>query len=144
MSYAIDANVLLYASDASSPFHRRAREFVEACAQGSEVVCVAWTTAMTYLRISTHAAIFESPLTPEEATANLDALLGLPHVRMLAEEEGFWDVYREVTRDVVARGNLVPDAHLAALLRQHGVRRLYTNDSDFRKFRSLDVHNPFA
>ena len=42
------------------------------------------------------------------------------------------------------RGNLVPDAHLAALLRQHGIRTLYTNDSDFRKFSFLDVRNPFA
>jgi predicted nucleic acid-binding protein len=42
------------------------------------------------------------------------------------------------------RGNLVPDAHLAALLRQHGVRRLYTNDADFRKFAFLDVRNPFS
>ena len=41
------------------------------------------------------------------------------------------------------RGNLVPDAHLAALLRQHGIRTLYTNDSDFRRFSFLDVRNPF-
>jgi uncharacterized protein len=42
------------------------------------------------------------------------------------------------------RGNLVPDAHLAALLRQHGIRTLYTNDSDFRKFSFPDVQDPFA
>jgi predicted nucleic acid-binding protein len=41
------------------------------------------------------------------------------------------------------RGNLVPDAHLAALLRQHGVTTLYTNDVDFRKFTFLTVVNPF-
>jgi hypothetical protein len=42
------------------------------------------------------------------------------------------------------RGNLVPDAHLAALLKQHGIRRLYTNDADFRKFPFLDVRSPFG
>ena len=42
------------------------------------------------------------------------------------------------------RGNLVPDAHLAALLKQHGVRTLFTRDADFRKFRFLDVRDPFA
>jgi hypothetical protein len=26
----------------------------------------------------------------------------------------------------------------------HGVRRLYTNDADFRKFRFLDVRSPFG
>ena len=95
-------------------------------------------------RFATHHAIFTEPLSPEEAMGNIDALLRLPHVRLLAEEEGFWAVYREVTGAVPVRGNLVSDAHLAALLHQHGIRTLYTNDSDFRKFGFLDVRNPFA
>ena len=74
---------------------------------------------------------------------NVEALTRLPHVRLLSEEEGFWEIYRGVTGEVNVRGNLVPDAHLAALLRQHGIRTLYTNDSDFRKFSFLDVRNPF-
>ena len=99
---------------------------------------------MAYLRIATHPAIFANPLSPEEAMGNLGTLLALPHVRVLAEEEGFWGVYQEITRGLAVRGNLVPDAHLAALLRQYGVDRIYTNDTDFLKFRFLDVRNPFA
>jgi hypothetical protein len=38
----------------------------------------------------------------------------------------------------------VPDAHLAALLRQHGVKKLYTHDRDFLKFSFLDVRDPLA
>jgi len=98
---------------------------------------------MAYLRIATHPAIFESPLSPDEAVRNLEVLLHRPRVRLLAEEEGFWEVYREVTEGLAVRGNFVTDAHLATLLRQHGVRRLYTNDADFRKFGFLDVRNPF-
>jgi uncharacterized protein len=98
---------------------------------------------MTYLRVATHPTIFEHPLTPQEAVSNLEALLSRPRVRLLSEDEGFWDVYRGVTDGLVVRGNLVTDAHLAALLRQHGVRRLDTNDADFRKSRFLDVRNPF-
>jgi uncharacterized protein len=75
-------------------------------------------------------------------TANIETLLKLPHTRFLAEEEGFWDRYRELTAEVSTRGNLVPDAHLAALLRQHGVRKLYTHDRDFLRFSFLDVHDP--
>ena len=74
---------------------------------------------------------------------NVEALTRLPHVRLLAEEEGFWEVYRGVPGEMNVRGNLVPDAHLAALLRQHGILTLYTNDSDFRRFSFLDVRNPF-
>jgi predicted nucleic acid-binding protein len=42
------------------------------------------------------------------------------------------------------RGNLVPDAHLAAILKQHGVRTLFTRDTDFRKFPFLDLRDPFT
>jgi hypothetical protein len=142
VSFAVDVNVLLYASDTASRFHRRAAEFLESVAGGTEIVCLAWSTAMAYLRIATHPAIFRTPLSPAEAAGNLERLLRLPHVRLLAEEDGFWGVYRDVTRGVAVRGNLVPDAQLAAVLRQHGVRRLYTNDADFRKFPSLEVQNP--
>ena len=67
-----------------------------------------------------------------------------PSCRVIAEEEGFWDVYREVTKDVPTKGNLVPDAHLVALLSQHGVVKLYTHDRDFRKFSFLDVRDPLV
>jgi hypothetical protein len=144
VSFAVDVNVFLYASDAGSSYVRRAIRFLADRAEGREVFCLAWTTVMSYLRIATHHAIFADPLAPEEAMRNIDALLRLPHVRVLGEDEGFWDVYREVTRTVPARGNQVSDAHLAALLRQHGIRTLYTNDADFRKFDFLDVRDPFA
>ena len=134
----------MYASDQASPFHRRARQVLESLATERELVYLAWATAMAYLRIATHPAIFAHPLTPDEAMANLEMLLALPHVRVLSEEDGFWTVYRQVTRDLAVRGNLVSDAHLAALLRQHGIARLYTNDTDFLKFPFLDVKNPCA
>jgi len=98
---------------------------------------------MSYLRIATHPAIFRQPLSHAEASRNIGALLRLRHVRMLAEDEGFWDVYQDVARDMPVRGNLVPDVHLAALLRQHGVGTIYTRDRDFLKFRFLDVRDPF-
>lgn len=143
MSFAVDVNVLVYASDERSPFCRRASRFLERSIAGRELFCLAWATLMSYVRIVTHPAIFQQPLSPEEAVQNVEGLIALPHTRILAEEEGFWDVYRETTRDVPTRGNLVPDAHLAALLRQHGVSTLYTRDRDFLKFEFLDVRDPF-
>jgi toxin-antitoxin system PIN domain toxin len=113
-------------------------------ATGGELFCLAWPTVMSYLRMATHPSIFSSPLTPRDALRNVDALVALPHVRLLAEDSGFLEVYRDVTNAFPVRGNLVPDAHLAALLKQHGVRRLYTRDGDFRKFPFLQVLDPFA
>jgi toxin-antitoxin system PIN domain toxin len=137
-------NVLLYASDRSSDRHERARRFVESCAASPEIFCLTWPTLMSYLRIATHPRIFAAPLNPDEALGNVAALVGLPQVRVVSELDGFLDAYRRVAGDMSVRGNLVPDAHVAAILFQHGVRTLYTNDRDFRKFELLDVRDPFS
>lgn len=142
MSFAIDVNILLYASDRSSTFSDPAAAFLSECARANEIVYLAWPTLTSYLRIATHPGIFAAPLTPGEAMGNVGALLALPHVRTLSEEQGFWETYQEVARLAPVRGNLVPDAHLAALLRQHWVSTLYTNDTDFRKFPFLRTVNP--
>jgi uncharacterized protein len=68
----------------------------------------------------------------------------LPHVRAVSEQQGFLDAYKRVAGETPVRGNLVPDAHVAAILFQHGVRMLYTHDRDFRRFDSLKVRDPFA
>ncbi len=143
MSYSLDVNVLLYASDRSSDRHPAARRFLDSCAAGPEILCLAWPTLMSYLRIATHPRIFSAPLTPDEALGNVSALLSRPHVRTVSELDGFIEAYKHVTGATPVRGNLVPDAHIAAILLQHGVRTLYSNDRDFRKFPSLDLRDPF-
>lgn len=144
MSYSIDTNVLLCASDESSPRYRAARRFLESRADDPDLFCLAWPTLISYQRIATHPRIFARPLTPQEGLDNIEALAGLPRVRLLVEEDGFLEVYRQVTTAFAVRGNLVPDAHLAALLRQHGVRILYTIDADFRKFSFLELRDPLV
>jgi toxin-antitoxin system PIN domain toxin len=144
VSYSIDVNLLLYASDRSSDRHAASRQFLERCAGRPDVLCLAWPTLMAYLRIATHPRIFDTPLTPDEALGNVAALLALPQVRAVSELEGFLGAYRHVSSNLPVRGNLVPDTQLAAILFQHGVRTLYSNDRDFRKFESLDLRDPFA
>jgi len=144
VSYSLDVNVLLYASDRSSDRHARARSFVESCAASPEILCLTWPTLMSYLRVATHPRIFSAPLSPDEALGNVTALINLPHVRPLSELDGFLDAYKHITGEIPVRGNLVPDAHVATILFQHGIRTLYTNDRDFRKFQSLDVRDPFG
>jgi uncharacterized protein len=144
VSYSVDVNLLLYASDESSDRHDEALRFLQSCAGGPEVLCLAWPTLMAYVRIATHPRIFAAPLSPDQALANVKALLALPHARAVGERDGFLDAYAEVVKGVAVRGNLVPDAQVATILFQHGVRTLYSNDRDFRKFEFLDVKNPFA
>ncbi|HLJ77027.1 MAG TPA: TA system VapC family ribonuclease toxin [Acidobacteriaceae bacterium] len=144
MSYSLDVNVLLYASDRSCKQHEAARSFLDRCAAGPELLVLAWPTLMSYLRIATHPSIFAAPLSAEEAWGNILSLLALPHVRAVSELDDFPDAWKHATAGVVVRGNLVPDAHLAAVLFQHGVRTLYSSDRDFRKFASLEVRDPFS
>jgi uncharacterized protein len=139
MSFAVDVNVLLYASDSASPHHEPTSHFLAACARRDELFCLTWPTVMSYLRISTHPAIFDQPLPPEDARSNIESILNLSHVRVLSEQEGFWEIYRRATDGLIVRGNLVADAHLAAVLLQNDIRVLYSYDSDFRKFGFLEV-----
>lgn len=143
MSITLDTNILLYASDESSPFHDQARALIANVAAGPAIVYLFWPVLIGYLRISTHPAVFEHPLSPADATANVEALLARPHLRAVGELDGFWPAYRSVADPVAPRGNLVPDAHIATLMRQHGVARIWSLDRDFRKFDGISVVDPF-
>ncbi len=144
MSLTLDANVLLYASDASSTVHERARTFVERVAEGPEIAYVFWPTIMAYLRIATHPAIFAHPLSIGEAIGNVERLLARPHVRTTGETDMFWRVLRQVVDDALPSGNLVPDAHVAALMLENDVRTIWTRDRDYRRFPRIEARDPFA
>ena len=142
MSVTLDANVLVYASNEAEAVYKDARELVARLAAGPELVYLFWPVVLGYLRIVTHSAILPRPLNPQEATANVQSLLDRPHVRTAGEAEGFWKLFRATGQDR-ARGNDVPDAHLATLMRQNGVRVIYTRDRGFRRFPDIDAVDPF-
>jgi hypothetical protein len=143
VSVTVDANVLVYASNEADPIHRPARALVERLAAGPEIVYLFWPTVMGYLRIVTHPSVLPHPLTPKDAIANVSSLMGRSHVRTPGEQEGFWELYLS-TRGDTDRGNDVPDGHLAALMRQHGVGKIYTRDRDFRRFDGITAEDPFS
>ncbi len=144
MSYTLDANVLLYASDESSPVHAPARAFVERMAAGPEIAYLFWPTVMAYLRIATHPAIFARPLAIVEAMGNVEQLLSRSHIRTTGETGAFWRAFRDVVDDAPPSGNLVSDAHLVALMLENDVRRIWSRDRDFRRFARIEVRDPFA
>lgn len=143
MSATVDANVLIYASDTAAPTHDRAEALVRRLAAGPEILYLFWPVLLGYLRIVTHPGILTTPLSPAAALGNVEALLDRPNVRAPGEDEGFWRFFRTAAGDR-PRGNAVADAHVAALMRQHGVRLIFTRDRDFRRFDGIDVRDPFA
>ena len=84
MSFALDVNILLYASDSKSLYFEKAKAFVESCMVQQEVFYLGWPTVMSYLRIATHPSVFKHPLSPDEAMSNIETLFDLPHVRFLS------------------------------------------------------------
>jgi toxin-antitoxin system PIN domain toxin len=142
LSITVDTNILVYAANASDPAHREARDLLERLGRGPELLFLFWPAIMGFLRISTSPGIFAAPYTPAEALAAISDLIERPHVRTPTEEPGFLGIYRSTAPG--ARGALVPDAHLAALMRQHGVAVIYTRDRGFRRFDGISVRDPFA
>jgi hypothetical protein len=143
MSYTLDANILLYASDESSPLHARSLEVVTRAAAGPEIVYLFWPAIMGYLRIATHPAVFRRPLSIAEALGNIEVLIGRPNVQTPGEQDHFWRRYVEVVADASPTGNLVADAHLVGLMLENGVRTIWTHDRDYRRFRGIEVRDPF-
>lgn len=143
MSSTVDANILVYASNESEPIHAAAKTLVEKLAAGPDLVYLFWPVLLGYLRIVTHPAILPRPLGPRDAIANIDSLVTRPHVRTPGEAEGFWELFRATGEDKT-RGNDVPDVHLATLMRQNGVRVVYSRDRGLRRFLGITVVDPFA
>lgn len=143
MRSTVDVNVLVYAADAGSPWHGRAREALQRIAAGPAITYLFWPVLLGYLRIVTHPSIVGSPLAPAVVLDGLDDLVSRPHVVVPGEGDLFWPTLRSVADEVSPRGNLVPDAHLVALMREHGVGRILTRDRDFRRFDGIVVEDPF-
>jgi uncharacterized protein len=143
VSATVDTNVLVYAADAESALGAAAHELIERLARGSELFFVFWPALMGFLRIATHPAVSADPLTPREALGSIRSLLDRPHVRTPGEGPGFLRIYESIVPEIT-RGRQVPDAHIAALMRQHGVRTIYTRDRDFRRFDGIAVEDPFG
>ena len=115
VSVTIDANVLVYASNRSDPVQAPAAALIERLAAGPELFY---------------------------AMDNVARLLLRRHVRVPGEADGFWQLFRNTALDRV-RGNHVPDAHIASLMLQHGVRTIYSRDRGFRRFEGVRVIDPF-
>lgn len=144
MTLAFDINPLLYASDRRSPFHAVARSWIDSSIASGELIYLFWPVAVGYVRLSTGSAIAHSPLSLTEAVENVGALLSQPHVRTPNEGDGFWAEFSRSSTQAQARGKIISDVHIVALMRQHGVRRILTHDRDFRKFDGIEVVDPFV
>lgn len=137
----VDANLLLYAYDASSREHGRAKAWLEDVLSGTEQVGFAWVTLLAFLRIATNPRAMASPLAPDEAASIVESWLAQPSAVLVAPGERHWSILGPILTREQVRGPLVMDAHLAALALEHGAV-LATHDRDFARFDGLRTVMP--
>lgn len=141
--FVIDTNVLVYAIDRDAADHEACRDIVERCRTQAEPWYLTWGIAYEFLRVTTHPAIFRHPLAVKDAWAFLEAVFASPGLGMLVETERHAHVAAEVLDEIPSvAGNIVFDVHTAILMRENGVRAIYTHDSDFNRFAFIDVLDP--
>lgn len=139
----VDANILLYAVDSQSPFHHPARNWLEEALNGAVRVGLPWVSLTAFLRIGTHPRAARRPLVPREAWDQVSQWLAADPAWIPEPTPRHAEVLERLVVDGDLRGNLIPDAHLAALAIEHGVA-VCSADSDFARFRQLEWINPVA
>ena len=139
----VDANLLLYAVDHRSPFHAAAREWLTTALNGPARVGLPWQSLTAFVRIATHPRASAHPLPPKRAWQHVRAWLACDVAWVPTPTERHAEILGALVIDHDLRGNLVSDAHLAALAIEHGLR-IYSADSDFARFPDAAWVNPLA
>jgi hypothetical protein len=141
---AVDTNVLIYAEIESSKYHSPARKVLKNLAEGTLPWAIPWPCIYEFLRVVTHPRVFHPPVPLDIVLKDLEQLLASPSLLLLAETEQHAPLLDQTLRQAGATGNLIHDAHIAALCLEHGVSELITGDRDFSRFAGLKTINPFA
>ena len=138
-----DTNVLVYAVDEDSPFHESCRARVVQAREGPSPAFLTWSICYEFLRVTTHPRASLSPRTPPEAWGFLETLLASPTFDLLVATERHAAVLAQTLAEMPdIRGNIFHDLHIAVLMREHGVSRICTRDTDFHRFPFLTVVDP--
>jgi len=141
---AVDTNIVVYAHREELPRFERARAVLERLATGTEPWAIPWPCAYEFLRLVTHLSIFNPPTPLELAIETLEALLRSPSLVMIGNGPGHGAHMRQTVATGRAAGNLAHDAHIAALIMEHGVQELWTTDRDFARFTGFATRNPLV
>jgi uncharacterized protein len=129
----VDANVLIYAVNESEPRHDRSRTWLDEALVGSETIGFTWVVLLAFLRLTTRAGLFPQPLTVGEAIDRVRAWLAQPAAMLVEPGARHVDALAGLLAAAGSGGNLVSDAHLAAIAMEQRAE-IVTFDRDFARF----------
>lgn len=139
----IDTNLLVYAVNDDSREHRTAAAFLRDSLAGPDTWYLTEGIVYEFLRVATHRRVFPRPLAWRDAIRFVDALVTRDNVRVLTAGRDHWTTLEQCLVGIRhPAGNLFYDIRSYALMREHGVRTIYTADTDFLQFDDIVVIDP--
>lgn len=136
-----DVNVLVNALRPDAQHHEVCRSWLDRTARSIRPFAVTSSVLAGAVRVLTHPRIFDPPSGLGEVLDELQRLRDAPNLVTVEAGPRHWQIFHGLCRSADARGNLVPDASLAAVAIEHGCR-LVTLDRDFARFADLDWSPP--
>ena len=137
----LDVNVLVNAHRKDAPHHAPLRAWLEDLINGDQAYGIADVVLSGFLRIVTHTAIFNPPSSMSDALDFCKELRDQPHCIHISPGPRHWEIFTGLCRESGVKGNLVPDAYLAALAIESGSEWI-TTDRDYSRFPKLRWRQP--
>ena len=143
MRAAIDTNIFLYATFPQFSQHPKCRQFLKETRSQSNEWYVGWGTIYEYLRVATHPRLWqEERLSLADAIRNVTEYLNDPNVSLLEETPSHLENLTQLGNTPDIQGNIMHDAHLVVLMREHDITTVCSADTDFHRFKGIRVINP--
>ena len=136
-----DVNVLVYAHRQDAPDHHAYRDWLEDVINGDEAYAIAELVLSGFVRVVTHPKVFRHPSQLDDALAFCEQVASQDNCVRVAPGPRHWPLFERLCREAGARGNLVPDAYLAALAIEAGCEWI-TTDRDYSRFQGLRWRHP--
>ena len=137
----LDVNVLVHAHRQDAPDHPKYRAWLEAILGADSAYGVSDLVLSGFLRVVTHPRVFREPTPLENALSFVHEVRDRPNAVGIVPGPRHWEIFTRLCRECGVRGNLVPDAWLAALAVESGCEWV-TTDRDFARFPGLRWKNP--
>lgn len=143
----IDTNIFVYATYSKFVQHEKAVGFLKKCLKENHSWYLSWHVLYEYLKVVTHPNLFSGETIPlSKAIQNMEKFCSTPNVEILQETsrhlqilENF-NLFNLEVRSL--KGNILHDVHTLILMKEHDLKKIYTADTDFNRFREIEVINP--
>jgi toxin-antitoxin system PIN domain toxin len=136
-----DVSVLVYAHRPEAANHPAYRSWLTDVIESDVAYGSADLVLSGFLRVVTNPRVFMSPTPMSDALDFVRVVRQRPNCVNVAPGARHWPIFTDLCRSAGVKGNLVPDAYLAALAIESGSEWI-TTDRDYARFPRLRWRHP--